>query len=548
MSVTEIAFDDLKIEDDSVDCKFPFVGDIFKDGYSAHTSLVGHCAAVFKDDDEHFCLVVSNENIERPPLLLTTENTQKLHRQKLQFIRSMCGANGLKSPIIKLVDDDSLRIAFNNIEIKEVSADAEEVIDDDDLTDAKKMFNSIVIEGIQNGASDFDIGFNPKASYYAFSVGGKMTPRKSITPENAKLMINAMFNTESENMTGSLEDEQIIDKNLNVMVTIPKENGDSSNESVRLRAEKCYAHNGYTLSVRIIRTEQSDDFSLKELGFEPEQLDTLKYLLKTPTGIILIVGPTGHGKSVTLKAFYEEMDPEWKIVVIEDPVEYIIGHPNCTQRPVVPEKGLTVKRHLKSTLRQFPKVIGISEIRDHEVAEDVINISLSGHKMVATMHANDSLAVLTRLTSLGVSYQVQAQDNLFSATMSQRLLPKLCGSCKQPSVHPVYGDIYIKKQGGCETCKGKGHKGVVLAAEVVVIDSTIRRLLNENKFNDVLPYLRSKGWRSIKDVGISKVKAGLVDPNEMFKALGDENNNENSEFDYNSGQFNTIEKDSERGE
>ena len=157
--------------------------------------------------------------------------------------------------------------------------------------------------------------------------------------------------------------------------------------------------------------------------------------------------------------------------------------------------------------------------------------------MVSTMHANDALAVLTRLNALGVSYQIQAQENLFSATLSQRLLPKLCQHCKLPHEHPTYGDIFKKNPKGCDKCKKKGLKGVELAAEIVIFDSKVRNLLDKNRFNEVRPYLKSKGWMSIKDVGILKVKRGLVDPEEMFKALGDENNNDTAEFNYQTGSF-----------
>ncbi|APE04268.1 hypothetical protein BM526_20060 (plasmid) [Alteromonas mediterranea] len=513
------------------------VDDYLQQGYYAHQAVVGHCLSFAEDNEGFYCLMLVSDDNSKTPILATTEATLKDKRSDLQFIRSLSSSFGLKPPVIKVVDEESVVSEISALKVAEIADGSEVDTVDTDLSDAKRMFNEIIVEGIVNGASDVDICYFPRASYYAFAVGGKMTPRKPLSQENAKLMINAMFNTESENMTSSLEDEQIIFNNLNVVVTVPKQDGGSNSENVRLRAEKTYAHNGYTLSIRIIRTGQSDDFSLEQLGFEPSQLEALRYLLKTPTGIILIVGPTGHGKSVTLKALYEEMDKEWKIVVIEDPVEYIINHPNVTQRPVVDDKGLTIKRHLKSTLRQFPKVIGISEIRDLEVAEDVINISLSGHKMVSTMHANDALAVLTRLNALGVSYQIQAQENLFSATLSQRLLPKLCQHCKLPDKHPTYGDIFKKNPKGCDQCKKKGLKGVELAAEIVIFDSEVRNLLDKNRFNEVRPYLKSKGWMSIKDVGILKVKRGLVDPEEMFKALGDENNNDTAEFNYQTGSF-----------
>ena len=286
------------------------VDDYLQQGYYAHQSVVGHCLTFAEGNEGFYCLMLVSDESSKTPILVTTEVTQKEKRSDLQFIRSLSSSFGLKPAVIKVVDEESLVNEISTLKVAEISDASEVESVDTDLSDAKRMFNEIIVEGIVSSASDVDICYFPRASYYAFAVGGKMTARKPLSQENAKLMINAMFNTESENMTSSLEDEQIIFNNLNVVVSVPKQDGGSTSENVRLRAEKTYAHNGYTLSIRIIRTGQSDDFSLEQLGFEPSQLEALRYLLKTPTGIILIVGPTGHGKSVTLKALYEEMDKE----------------------------------------------------------------------------------------------------------------------------------------------------------------------------------------------------------------------------------------------
>lgn len=476
------------------------------------------------------------------PVLLTTAEAKRNNRAKIRNLKNIAQGFKLNDFIENLSDDETIRALLNDSESDDGNHEDVEVDRDDGYTAAKEMFNNVVGEGLAEGASDFVICYNKAMSYYAFSTDGSMGKKNTLASSDAKAMVNAMFNTESENMTGSLEDEQIMDKNLTYKINFKDKNGRRRVEEVRLRSEKAYAHNGYTLSVRIIKTNQSFQLSLEDLGFEPGQLKTLNYLKDLPTGIILIVGPTGHGKSVTLKAFYEAMNPKWRIVVIEDPVEYIINHPHVTQEPVVPEKGLTIPAYLKAALRQFPKVIGISEIRTGEVADDVINISLSGHKMVATMHANDSLAVLPRLNTIGVSFQKQAQEGLFSASMSQRLLPKLCEHCKVPHSHESYGEIFIKSQKGCENCDYKGIKGRQLIGEIVIFDSTVRRLLKEDRYNDVLPYIKSKGWRSMEDVGLSKVQEGIVDPTDLFTALGDSENTHTSEYSYSAMRFQTVEE------
>jgi general secretion pathway protein E len=486
--------------------------------------------------DIKYIIVVVHQDLTNPPILICTKETYRLHRNAITTVKNICQKNKLPKLIINYAAATDIKSFILDSEIDTTLLD-EFREDEQDITAAKGQFIKIVGDGLKQGASDFYVSYNKHDSYYCYSTDGSMGKRESLTPYDAKSMVNAMFNTESENMTGSLEDDQVISKNISVEPTYVDKHGKKRRELVRLRAEKVAAHGGYTLSCRIIKTNQQSSMSLKDLGFEDPQYQSLLYLKDLPTGIILIVGPTGHGKSITLKAFYEAMNPTWRIIVIEDPVEYIINHQYVTQENVVPDKGLTIKKYIKSSLRQFPKVIGISEIRDIEVAEEVINISLSGHKMVATMHANDALAVLPRLDTIGVSFKKQAQAGLISSTMSQRLLPKLCSKCKVKSSTEEYGEIFIKNPNGCVECEFKGIGGRCLVGEIIIFDSHIRDLLKHDRFNEILPYLKTMGWRSMLDVGISKVKEGLVDPKDLFQSLGDSKNTLGSHFDYRENSF-----------
>jgi general secretion pathway protein E len=486
--------------------------------------------------DIKYIIVVVHQDLTNPPILLCTKETYRLHRNAITTVKNICQKNKLPKLIINYAAATELKSFILESEIDSTLFDDSRE-DEPDITAAKGQFIKIVGDGLKQGASDYYISYNKHDSYYCYSTDGSMGKRENLTPYDAKAMVNAMFNTESENMTGSLEDDQVLSKNISVEPTYVDKHGKKRREIVRLRAEKVAAHGGYTLSCRIIKTNQQSSMSLKDLGFEDSQYQSLLYLKDLPTGIILIVGPTGHGKSITLKAFYEAMNPKWRIIVIEDPVEYIINHPYVTQENVVPDKGLTIKKYIKSSLRQFPKVIGISEIRDIEVAEEVINISLSGHKMVATMHANDALAVLPRLDTIGVSFKKQAQAGLISSTMSQRLLPKLCSKCKVKSSTEEFGEVFIKNPNGCATCEFKGIDGRCLVGEIIIFDSHVRDLLKHDRFNEILPYLKTMGWRSMLDVGISKVKKGLVDPKDLFQSLGDSKNTLGSQFDYRKNSF-----------
>lgn len=400
---------------------------------------------------------------------------------------------------------------------------------------AKRKFVKVVEQGVERGAADFVLAKTAHGSYYSYKIDGAMTAPQSIGLKEADLMVNSMFQTVAENMTGTIDDDEIRSDSIPFSI-VPMIDGVSTYMDVRLRAQKVSAHGGYKLWCRIIKTGQQMEMPLSELGFPELQFNMLKRLAGTPSGIVIIVGPTGHGKSVTLKAFYEQMDPSWNLIICEDPVEYIITHPHATQQSVVEEKGLTPQRYIKSSLRQFPNVVGISEIRDEEVAQAIVNMALSGHLMVSTLHAHDTLSALPRLEQIGVSYKTMALRGLFSAVISQRLLPKLC-SCKQPAHSELYGNHFVRKIGGCDRCDRKGVKGRQLVGEIFIFDGKVRQLLNEGDVNGIEPYIRSKGWRSMMDAAQEKVREGVVDPADVFALLGDENNTLEAQFDYLSGAY-----------
>lgn len=403
-------------------------------------------------------------------------------------------------------------------------------------TAAKKKFRSIVERAIIRGAQDIDIRKNGKDSYFNFKIDGLMSERVKLDEKEVELMVNAMLQTEGENMTGSLEDRQIISKSI-PMTVVPIIDGKEQRMQVRLRAQKVYAQGGYTLSSRLIKTGVDMDLPLEKIGLIDSQYAYLNELASLPNGIVLIVGPTGHGKTVTLKAFYEKMPAHWKLIVLEDPVEYIINHPNVIQQPVVEEQGLTIPKYIKASLRQFPNAIGIAEVRDGDVAQAMVNLALSGHLMVSTLHTHDTLSSLSRLNEIGISYSTMALKGLMSTIMSQRLLPKLCDSCKRPV--KVNGETihYKVSSDGCDKCGGRGVKGRVIAAEVLVFDGPVRSFIEHGQLTKIEPYIRSKGWQSMLDVALIKVKEGVVDPLHVSMLLGDSANSIDAEFSYADGQF-----------
>jgi type IV pilus assembly protein PilB len=209
--------------------------------------------------------------------------------------------------------------------------------------------------------------------------------------------------------------------------------------------------------------------------------------IETPYGMILHVGPTGSGKSMTLYAALNEVQtPEVNIQTCEDPIEYTLAGINQLQ--IHREIGLTFQRALRSYLRQDPDVILVGEIRDKETAEIAIEAALTGHLLLSTLHTNDAPSTVTRFIEMGIEpFMVSSSLVLICA---QRLLRRLCKECKeeyQPNSderHLIGVDhdteVTLHRPKGCPTCNGTGYKGRIGIHELLVPDDAMRKAINQH--------------------------------------------------------------------
>lgn len=228
---------------------------------------------------------------------------------------------------------------------------------------------------------------------------------------------------------------------------------------------------------------------LSELGFSPRHLALYREKLKTPYGMILHVGPTGSGKSMTLYAALNELQsPDINIHTIEDPIEYTL--PEITQLQVNPEIGLTFHKALRSFLRQDPDVILVGEMRDRETADLAVEAALTGHLLFSTLHTNDAASTIARLINMGIEpFLVSSSLILICA---QRLLRRLCPHCKEaytPSAHekqlvgvPATAPLTLYRARGCQACHGIGYKGRVGVYELLVPDDAMRKAISKGHF------------------------------------------------------------------
>lgn len=291
---------------------------------------------------------------------------------------------------------------------------------------------------------------------------------------------------------------------------------------------------GESLVMRMLPVSQNKRFSLDLLGFEPDHLALFKQWLTTPDGIILVTGPTGSGKSTTLYAALSSSDrTRERILTVEDPVEYQID--GVTQFQVHADIGFTFPAALRSILRHDPDSIMIGEIRDADTARIAVQASLTGHRVLSTLHTNDSATAFLRLADLGV------EQFLVGATvrgvMAQRLVRRLCRQCSEDydptDLLPPYAVRALEQQGiaskhwafrrpvGCAACSDTGYKGRVAIYELLPTTDKIRAILSRPSPShfDLLQALE-KDFRFLRDDGMIKAARGVTSIEEVFAVAG----------------------------
>jgi type IV pilus assembly protein PilB len=263
-----------------------------------------------------------------------------------------------------------------------------------------------------------------------------------------------------------------------------------------------------------------------KLGFTEKNLAAFNSLLQTPHGIILITGPTGSGKSTTLYTMLDEINNvRDNIVTIEDPVEYMIDGLNQTQ--VNPRAGMDFASGLRSILRQDPDIIMVGEIRDADTVEIAIRAAITGHLVLSTIHTNDAVSTVFRLTDMGIPpYMVAAS---VVSIIGQRLLRVICPHCKTeyaPSQAEIEmagleswsaADNKFYKGLGCAECNQTGYRGRMAVHEILVFDSTLRDLVHNNApVSELRRYALETGMTPLRDSALEVLNSGITSIEEII--------------------------------
>ncbi|MEA2328235.1 MAG: ral secretion pathway protein [Thermoanaerobaculia bacterium] len=266
------------------------------------------------------------------------------------------------------------------------------------------------------------------------------------------------------------------------------------------------------------------------LGFYEDELRTFADWIKRPHGIILVTGPTGSGKTVTLYTALKSLaSPEINICTIEDPIEMVWDEFNQTS--VQAKVGITFPAALRTILRQDPDIIMVGEIRDEETAQNAVQAALTGHLVFSTLHTNDSATSVTRLIDLGI--QPFLISSTLVGTMAQRLMRRICEDCKRNrplSVDeagmlnlqaPAGKRIIVKEGAGCIRCRNTGYFGRTGIFEILPIDNAIRDLIDRSEdFLKIKEMAVKRGMRTLRQSALRKLAEGVTSFEEVVRVTG----------------------------
>ncbi|MBI4802820.1 MAG: Flp pilus assembly complex ATPase component TadA [Elusimicrobia bacterium] len=279
---------------------------------------------------------------------------------------------------------------------------------------------------------------------------------------------------------------------------------------------------GEKINMRLLE-QNRERLAPDRLGMDPETMKGFLELIRQPSAMTLVVGPTGSGKTTTLYSALTTLNtPATHIITVEDPVEYRME--NINQIQVNPKTGLTFSQGLRAVLRQDPNVILIGEIRDRETAEIAFEAATTGHLVLSTVHSSDAAHAVARLATLGLNPFIVSSG--LAGIISQRLVRKLCPHCKAPYTPPSAvlrqlepeNPAVLYKAAGCDKCRQTGYTSRVGIYEVVVLDAGMRDIIQSETSVSRLQYAFAKMHiRSLWAGGIQKVLEGTTTLEEVLR-------------------------------
>lgn len=433
---------------------------------------------------------------------------------KLQkMIAKLVEASGANFNAMANAEDVDLTLVAEGEQKQEDSYESGGGIDVDDAP-VVKFIQKILMDAINAGASD--IHFEPYEKYYRIRLRMDGILYEHNQPP---LVLKEKIAARIKVISGMDISEKRIPQDGRMRLRL------SPTRNIDFRVSSLPTLFGEKIVMRIL-DPSSATLGIEALGYEPEQQSALLNAVSRPYGMVLVTGPTGSGKTVSLYTCLNILNkPGINISTAEDPAE--INLAGINQVNVNEKAGLTFAAALKAFLRQDPDIIMVGEIRDLETADIAIKAASTGHLVLSTLHTNDAPTTLTRLLNMGVApYNIASSVILITA---QRLARRLCKECKQPVDIPhesllQMGFTEAELDGswrpyhavGCDACKGTGYKGRVGIYQVMPISEEIQRIImTGGNAIDIADQAQREGIRDLRQSGLLKIKQGLTSIEEV---------------------------------
>jgi type IV pilus assembly protein PilB len=378
-----------------------------------------------------------------------------------------------------------------------------------------RLVNSILSQGVREGASDIHVSPEKETVQVRFRVDGRLhevpaPPKSMFLPIISRLKILA---------------------NMDIAVSRIPQDGrftvKMKNRDINVRASTIPSIYGENMVLRLLDTSTSI-YSLERLGMNETDRQKLERMISKPYGMVLSTGPTGSGKSTSLYSILKKINqPDINIITVEDPVEYRIE--KIRQVQLNRKAGMTFASGLRSILRQDPDVIMVGEIRDSETANIAVQAALTGHRVLSTLHTNDSPGAITRFVDMGIEPFLVA--SVMIVAFAQRLVRTVCSSCKAPYKPPAEAlkywgldkvkDANFQQGKGCFSCMHTGYKGRSGVYEVLIIDDLVKDLiLKRAPPHEIARAAAEAGqYRTLKENAAEKVIQGITSLEEAASAV-----------------------------
>ncbi|WP_129597730.1 GspE/PulE family protein [Anaerophilus nitritogenes] len=398
----------------------------------------------------------------------------------------------------------------NQYRIENVTQMDESISNEINNAPVVRLMNSIIRQGVKSKASDIHIEPFEHKVRVRFRIDGNL---------------QEIMSTEKATHSAIITRIKIMGKMNIAERRVPQDGRVETNidgKEIDLRISTLPTVYGEKIVIRLL-DRSNFLLSKSQLGFSKKNLDSFDSIIKSPSGMILMTGPTGSGKTTTMYTILRELNELQKnIITVEDPIEYRLHGINQVQ--VNTKADLTFASALRSILRQDPDIIMIGEIRDAETAHIAVRAAITGHLVLSTMHTNNSSATIARLVDMGVEpYLV---SSALTGVISQRLVKKICDHCKEgymvtedeKKLLTMENSFMAYKGRGCSYCNYTGYKRRIAVHEIMPIYKEIRTIIDTQESIDLLRQKSlQKGMISLKESCMELVLLGITTVEEMIK-------------------------------